>query len=108
MATDIEYAIKRMRNIVIKSRAKMKNNLALALMELPSANQIRRLKKAANEMDKVHKVVMRLAAARESTGERQKNKGKIPIKYILNATTMDLNARMVNGSFRPKTFPDIK
>ena len=47
MATDIGRAVKRLRKIVEKSRAKKESNLAAAMVEFPPKSQIRQLKEVA-------------------------------------------------------------
>lgn len=64
MAKDIGHVIAQFNRIVTKSQASMKKSLMLALQELPPENQIRELKKVVAEMDKIHRVLMRLAATR--------------------------------------------
>lgn len=96
---DISQIIKRLHVMSKKSRAKMKKSPSLALGQLPSKGQIKELNLAAKElslaakeMSKVHKAVMRLAAARESAGEKR-GKRKEPINFGLNFDAMAINTK---------------
>jgi|GEM_PF-2847908 len=75
MASDIEYAIRRIKSIVAKSQASVKNDLALAIMMLPPKSQVQELKKVAGNMDKIYKAVMRLAVVR-GVAETKKEKDR--------------------------------
>lgn len=111
--------IRKINEITRLIRADTENlGVNVALRALPSEEQISEfcrsaedLKKVAGYMEELRKASVRLAAARESAGERpraKKVRKKKPIKYTLNTTAMGLNARMVAGSFRPARFPNIR
>lgn len=93
MAKDIERAITRLRKIAAAGLAKMERNLILAINDFPTESQIRRLKEVADEMNKTHKAMMKLAAARDSRNFRP---GKV---YRVNPDTTGINAEMAEQNF---------
>lgn len=62
----LDQIIRRLNNMSKRGRAKMKKSPFLALSELPVAAQVREFKKAAKEIESLHKILTRLAATRES------------------------------------------
>jgi len=93
MASNIGYAIKRLRRIVADGRARMDKNLISALSGFPPKSQVKELKEIADEMHKAHKAMMQLAAARNSANFRS---GK---KYRINSDTISLNVEEVERRF---------
>ena len=61
---DIGYILKRLDTMSKRSRAKISRSPHLALGELPTARQVRELKRVAREISKTHKAVLQLAATR--------------------------------------------
>jgi len=61
---DIGHILKRLDAMSKKSRSKISKSPQLALSELPTARQVRELKRVAREISKTHKTVLQLAATR--------------------------------------------
>lgn len=72
-----------------------------SLSLLPTEKDLRRLISLATKLAKLRRRACQLGI------RKWKRTGKIPIKYLHNFQTMALNARKINGSFKPKSFAEL-
>lgn len=79
-----------------------------SLKFLPTESEARQLLALAREIAKFRRRACQLAARKTGgPAARDSRRGKQAITFRPNPALLDLNARTVNGSFRPKGFREL-
>ena len=104
----ISVANERLERLLGKAEIEEALTPGKAILVLPPEKELSRLAYLATQLCALRRRSQKCAVKTLPFGEGKGKRKKRPIEYDLNLDAMEINARMVAGSFEPKRFPDIK